>query len=54
MFNQNGTFNGIDTYNAVNYGRFDFNSKLSAECEARSIFNRSDINSYLKNFELRM
>ena len=47
MFNQTGTFNGIDTCSATSYGNFDFISKLTAEAEARSIFNRSDINAHL-------
>ena len=51
MFNQQGTFNGIDTCNAVTYGRFDFNSKLSSEAEARSIFNQPDINAHLTKLQ---
>ena len=52
MFNQNGTFNGIDTCNAVSYGRFDFNSKLLVEAEVRSIFNRPDINAHLTKLRI--
>jgi hypothetical protein len=48
---QQGTFNGIDTCNTVTYGRFDFNSKLSSEAEARSIFNHPDINDYLTKLQ---
>lgn len=47
MFHQSGTFNGIDTCSATNYGNFDFSSKLTAEAEARSITNRPDINAHL-------
>ena len=38
---------GIDTFNAVTYGRFNFNSKLSSEYEARPIVNCPDINAHL-------
>ena len=47
MFQQSGSFNGIDTCSATSYGRFDFNSKLIRESEARSIANRPDINAHL-------
>ena len=47
MFQQTGTFNGIDTCSATSYGNFDFSSKLSAEAQARSISNRPDINAHL-------
>ena len=47
MLNQQGTFNGIDTCNAVTYGKFDFQSKLSSEAQARSVANRPDINAHL-------
>ena len=47
MFNQNETFNVIDTYNAVVYGIFGFNSKLSSEAEARYIGNCTDIKAHL-------
>eukprot|EP00957_Ditylum_brightwellii_P208097 15355851-Ditylum_brightwellii.AAC.1 len=51
MFNQQGTFNGIDTCNNVTYGRFDFNSKLLSEAEARSSFNYTDINAHLTKLQ---
>ena len=47
FFNINGTFNGIDTCNSVNDGRFGFNSKFSSEAEARCIFNLPDIKANL-------
>ncbi len=47
MFHQAGSFSGIDTCSATSYGRFDFNSKLIREAEARSIRNRPDINLHL-------
>ena len=47
MFQQNGTFNGLDTCSNTTYGNFDSISKLSAEAEARSIANRPDINAHL-------
>lgn len=47
MFQQSGSFNGIDTCSAVSYGNFDFKSKLLDEAEARSIKNRPDINAHL-------
>eukprot|EP00957_Ditylum_brightwellii_P125855 9593890-Ditylum_brightwellii.AAC.1 len=51
MFNQQGTFNGIDACNTVTYRQFDFNSKLSSEAEARSIFNRPDINTHFTKLQ---
>ena len=47
MHEQRGTFNGIDTCNITNYGRFDFCSKITHDNECRSIGNRPDINSLL-------
>ena len=47
MHEQRGSFNGIDTCNITNYGRFDFCSKLLYDAECRSIGNRPDINSLL-------
>ena len=47
LFQQSGTFNGIDTCSAVSFGNFDFKSKLIDEAEARSIKNRPDINVHL-------
>eukprot|EP00957_Ditylum_brightwellii_P076475 5812174-Ditylum_brightwellii.AAC.1 len=49
MFNQNGTFNCIDTCNAISYGRFGFNFILSSEAEARSLKNHPDIVTHLAN-----
>ena len=47
MHEQRGSFNGIDTCNISTVRKFDFQSKLLSECEARSIVNRPDINSLL-------
>ena len=47
MFQQNGTFNGLETASHTSFGHFDSTSKLSTEAEARSIANRSDINAHL-------
>lgn len=47
MFEQRGNFNGLDTCSHASFGHFDFYSKLSAEAEARSIFNRPDIHAHL-------
>jgi len=47
MHEQRGTFNGIDTCNVIDHGRFDQYSILRFEAEARSIFNRPDINVLL-------
>ena len=47
MHEQRGSFNGIDTCNVTNIGRFDFCSKLLDENESISIGNRPDINSLL-------
>ena len=44
---QRGSFNGIDTCNVTNSGRFDFCSKILDENESISIGNRPDINSLL-------
>ena len=46
MFEQTGTFNGVDTCSVTNYGNFDFNSKLTNEYEARLLINRPDINAH--------
>ena len=48
LFQQTGSFNGIDTCSATSFGKFDFYSLLLAEAEARSIFNRPDIAAHLK------
>ena len=47
MFQQTGTFNGLDTCTHTSYGNFDFTSKLNNEAEARSLANRPDINAHL-------
>ena len=47
MFKQTGNFNGIDTCSASSYGDFSEISLLSSEAEARSIYNRPDINAHL-------
>ena len=47
LFQQTGSFNGIDTCSATSYGKFNFGSKLSMEAEARSISNRHDLNAHL-------
>ena len=44
MFQQMGSFNGIDTCSHRSYGNFSFWSKLSFEAGARSISNRPNIN----------
>ena len=49
MINKTGTFNRIDNFSAISYANFNFTSKLSGEIEAKSIANRPDINSHLKN-----
>ena len=50
MFQQCGTFNGIDTCSATMHGRFDLPpSLLLQESESRSIYNRSDINAHLSS-----
>lgn len=49
MYQQTGSFSGIDTCTQTSYGRFDFVSKLSREAEARSIANRPDINAHLNS-----
>ena len=47
LFQQTGSFNGIDTCSATSYDNFNFDSKLSMEVEARSISNRHDLNEHL-------
>ena len=47
MYEQRGTFNGIDACSVTTFRKFDFTSKLSCEAEARSIQNRPDINALL-------
>ena len=47
MFQQQGTFNGINTCSNTTYGNFYSTSKLSAEAEVRSIVNRPNINAHL-------
>ena len=47
MFEQRGSFGGIDTCNHVEYGKFDKNSLLRHEVENRAIHNRLDVNLHL-------
>ncbi len=47
MHEQRGCFNGLDTCSVTNYGNFAFTSYLLEENEARSIWNRPDINALL-------
>ena len=47
IFHQYVTFNGIDTYSATTYRKFDSKSKILSGSEARSIFNRPDINAHI-------
>ena len=47
MFEQRGRFGGIDTYNHVEFGRFEKYSILRFEKEKKKISNPSDINRYL-------
>ena len=52
MFQQTGTFSGIDTCTASSYGRFDLpKSMLLNESESRSLFNRHDINIHLQTLQ---
>jgi predicted GIY-YIG superfamily endonuclease len=47
MFEQRGTFGGLDTCNHVEFGKFEKCSQLRNEGENRAIFNRHDINTHL-------
>lgn len=47
MYQQTGSFNGIDTCTNTTYGKFDKCSLLEKEAEARSLYNRHDVNSHL-------
>ena len=47
MFEQRGSFGGLDTCNHVGFGKFDKCSILRHEIEDRSITNRIDINLHL-------
>ena len=47
MFEQRGTFGGIDTCNHIEFGKFENFSVLRFENENRSISNRPDINRHL-------
>ena len=47
MYEQRGTFSGIDTYSVTNYGNFDICSKLLDESKGRSINNCLDTNALL-------
>ena len=47
MFEQRGTFGGLDTCNHTEFGRFDSYSYLRHQIEDRCIHNRHDINMHL-------
>ena len=47
MFEQRGSFSGLDTCNHVEFGRFDSYSLLRNQIEDRCIYNRYDINTHL-------
>ena len=47
MFEQRGSFGGIDTCNHIEYGKFDTNSLLRHEVDNRTIHNRLDVNLHL-------
>ena len=47
MHEQKGSFNGIDTCSVTFFGKFDFQSTLSAVSDARALSQRPDINSHL-------
>ena len=47
IFEQRGSFGGINTCNHVEYGKFDTNSLLRDEVDNRAIHNRLDVNLHL-------
>eukprot|EP00957_Ditylum_brightwellii_P149997 11423897-Ditylum_brightwellii.AAC.1 len=47
IFEQKGTFLGIDTCSVTNLGDFSFCSKLLHDAETRSLKNRPDMNIIL-------
>lgn len=47
MYKQRGTICGIDTCSIKKCGKFDFNSKLMNNAEARAILNCPNINALL-------
>ena len=49
MYEQRGTFSGLDTCNHVEFGKFDRHSVLRHEIEDRSISNRFDVKLHLNN-----
>ena len=50
LFQQKGTFNGIDTCTATRFGNFGLPyNMLLQEAEARSIYNRPDIHAHISN-----
>ena len=51
MHEQRGSFQGIDTCDITDFGKFSFCSLLLDESESRSIANRPDINSLLDNLK---
>ena len=52
MFQQNSTFNSLETTNHTRFGNFDSSSKSSAEEEARLVSNRSDISTHLTKLKV--
>ena len=48
MHEQKGSFNGIDTCSVTLFGKFDFQSSLSAVNDARSLSQRPDIHAHLQ------
>ena len=50
LFQQKGTFNGIDTCSATMFGQYHLPpSLLLSESESRSIYNRHDIKSHIES-----
>ena len=47
LYEQKGTFNGIDTFGLTDFQNMAINSELLAHYESLSIFHRKDINSLL-------
>ena len=47
MHEQKGSFNGIDTCSVTLFGKFDFQSTLSAMNDARALSQRPDIHAHL-------
>ena len=49
MIAQNGSFQGIDTCDVTDFGKFNLRSRLLNESESRTIHSRPDINALLHN-----